>query len=75
MIQEDLGVSPEEFDKQYLAVDERELWATAANFDEWRKALEHLVAAAKQKQYDAVMQEGEAVRPHVSRVHRGRERL
>ena len=34
----------------------------AANFDQWRKALEHLVEAAKQKQYDAVIQAGEAVR-------------
>ena len=34
----------------------------AANFDEWRKALEQLAEAAKQKQYDAVLQEGEAVR-------------
>jgi antibiotic biosynthesis monooxygenase (ABM) superfamily enzyme len=34
----------------------------AANFDQSRKALEHLVEAAKQNQYDAVIQEGEAVR-------------
>ena len=34
----------------------------AANFDEWRKALEQMVQAAEQKQYDAVIQQGEAVR-------------
>ncbi len=47
----------------------------AANFDEWRKALEQLVEAAKQKQYDAVIQAGRSGPPHVSRVHRGRERV
>ncbi len=75
VIQADLGVSPEEFDKQYLQWLNKHYGTQAANFDEWRKALEHLAEAAKQKQYDAVIQQGEAVTPHVSRVHRGRERL
>ena len=58
VIQADLGVSPEEFDKQYLAWLNQRYGKTAANFDEWRKLLEHLVAAAKQNQYDEVMQRG-----------------
>jgi cellulose synthase operon protein C len=62
VIQSDLGVSPEEFDKQYLAWLDQRYGTMAANFDEWRKLLEHLVAVAKQNQYDEVLREGEVVR-------------
>jgi cellulose synthase operon protein C len=61
VIQEDLGVSPEEFDKQYLQWINQRYGTMAANFDAWRKALEHLAEAAKQNQHDAVLQQGEAV--------------
>jgi tetratricopeptide (TPR) repeat protein len=62
VIQADLGVSPEEFDKQYLQWIDQRYGTMAANFDQWRKALEHLAEADKQKQYDAVLQQGEVVR-------------
>jgi cellulose synthase operon protein C len=62
IIQADLGVSPEAFDKQYLAWLNERYGKTAANFDQWHKALEQLIEAANQKQYDAVLQQGEAVR-------------
>ncbi len=62
VIQEDLGVSPEEFDKQYSQWLDKSYGTQAANFDQSLKALEHLAEAAKQKQYDAVLQEGEVVR-------------
>jgi tetratricopeptide (TPR) repeat protein len=62
VIQEDLGVSPEEFDKQYLQWIDKSYGTQAANFDKTREALERLVEAAKENQYDAVIQEGEAVR-------------
>ena len=62
VIQADLGLSPEEFDKQYLQWLEKNYGAQAANFDQSRKALEQMVETAKQKQYDAVIQEGEVVR-------------
>ncbi len=62
VIQADLGVSPEEFDKQYLQWVNQRYGAIAASFDEWRKALEHLAEAANQKQYDTVLRQGEAVR-------------
>ena len=62
VIQADLGVSPEEFDKQYLVWLDKNYGAQAANFDQTRKALEQMAEAAKQKQYDAVIQEGEVVR-------------
>jgi cellulose synthase operon protein C len=62
VIQADLGVSPDEFDKQYLQWLNKNYGAQAANFDQSRKALEQMAEAAKQKQYDSVIQEGEAVR-------------
>src|ERR1700722_4606881 len=62
VIQADLGVSPEEFDKQYLQWIDQHYGTMAASFDQWHKALEQLIEAANQKQYDAVLQQGEAVR-------------
>jgi tetratricopeptide (TPR) repeat protein len=61
VIQADLGLAPEEFDKQYLAWLNQRYGTMAANFNDWRKALEQLVEAANQKQYDAVIQQGPAV--------------
>jgi tetratricopeptide (TPR) repeat protein len=61
VIQADLGVSPEEFDKQYLQWLNQRYGTMAANFDEWRKALEHVVEVSQQKQYDAAIQQGQAV--------------
>jgi cellulose synthase operon protein C len=62
VIQADLGVSPEAFDKQYLAWLNERYGKTVEAFDEWQKLLEHLVAVAKQNQYDEVLREGEVVR-------------
>jgi cellulose synthase operon protein C len=62
VIQADLGVSPEAFDKQYLAWLNERYGKTAANFDEWQKLLEHLAGVAKQNQYEEVFREGEVVR-------------
>jgi cellulose synthase operon protein C len=60
-IQEDLSLSPDEFDKQYLAWIDHRYAAEAAHFDEWREKLKALVVAAQQKQFDAVLQQGPAV--------------
>ena len=62
VIQQDLGVSAEEFDKQYLQWMDKRYGATVANFDEWRSRLKKVAGFASQKQYDAVLAEGEAVR-------------
>src|SRR5271168_584080 len=61
VIQEDLGVSPEEFDKQYLQWLDKNYGAQAANFDQTRKSLEQVSSASNQKQYDVVIQQGEKV--------------
>jgi tetratricopeptide (TPR) repeat protein len=61
VIQMDLNLAPEEFDKQYLAWIDQKYGAVAAHFDEWRDKLKALAAAAEQKQYDAVLEQGPAV--------------
>jgi tetratricopeptide (TPR) repeat protein len=60
-IQQDLGMSAEQFDQQYLAWINQKYGAEAAHFDEWKDKLKALVAAAEQKQYDTVLQQGPAV--------------
>ena len=60
-IQQDLGISAEQFDRQYLAWIDQKYGAEAAHFDEWKDKLKALVASAEQKQYDTVLQQGPAV--------------
>jgi tetratricopeptide (TPR) repeat protein len=61
VVQQDLGLTPEEFDKQYLAWIDKKYGAEAAHFDEWRGKLKALVAASEQKQYETVVAQGPAV--------------
>jgi Flp pilus assembly protein TadD len=60
VVQQDLGLTPEEFDKQYLAWMDKKYGAEAARFNEWRERLKALVAASEQKQYDIVLEQGPA---------------
>lgn len=61
VIEEDLGLPPTEFDKQYLAWIDQKYGSEAAHFDEWRAKLKALAAAAGQKQYDTVLQQAPAI--------------
>jgi len=61
VIQQNLGVSAEDFDKQYFAWIEQKYGDEAAHFNEWRDKLKALVVASQQKQYDTVLQQGPAV--------------
>jgi len=61
VIEQDLGVQPDEFDKQYLAWIGQKYAAEAARFDEWREKLKALAAAAQRKQYDTVLQQGPGI--------------
>jgi Flp pilus assembly protein TadD len=61
VLQQDFGLSPEEFDERYLAWIEKKYGAEAAHFDEWREKLKALVAASAQKQYDTVLAQGASV--------------
>ena len=61
-LRQDLGISPEDFDKQFQAWLYGEFGKTAAGFEEWRKGLKALVASAQDRQYDEVLKEGDKVR-------------
>src|SRR3984893_13438848 len=60
-VQQNLGLSPEEFDKQYLAWIDKRYGAEAAHFDEWREKLKALAAASEHKQYETVLVQGPVV--------------
>jgi cellulose synthase operon protein C len=60
-IQQNLALSPEELDMQYLAWIDGKYGAEAAHFDEWREKLKPLVEAAAQKKFDTVLRQGPAL--------------
>ena len=55
VIRNDLQMSPEEFDKAYMAWLEKRVGQTAANFDTWRNRLKELAGLAEGNQNDAVL--------------------
>ena len=60
-IQQNLGLTTDQFDRQYLAWIDKQYGAEAAHFDEWRTKLRALVNAEEQKNYQAVIAQGPAV--------------
>jgi tetratricopeptide (TPR) repeat protein len=62
VIRQDLGMEPEEFDKQFLEWLDKDVGKTVANFDKWRASVKNLAQQAKNKNYDEVLKEGEEVR-------------
>jgi cellulose synthase operon protein C len=62
VIEQDLGLTPEDFDRQFLAWLDTDVGKEAASFDDWRKGLKELAMLAKNQQYDEVIREGEEVR-------------
>ncbi len=61
VIQENLGMTPEEFDKEFQAWLYKDVRQTVDNFDEWREALKALAQAAKENNSDEVLKEGDDV--------------
>ncbi|HEY1985730.1 MAG TPA: hypothetical protein VGG85_09990 [Terracidiphilus sp.] len=61
VIKQDLGMAPEEFDKQYFAWLNERFGAEAAHFDTWREKLKALAGSEQQKKFDAVLQQGPGV--------------
>jgi tetratricopeptide (TPR) repeat protein len=55
VIQTNLQMSPEEFDKAYAAWLEKRVGQTAANFDMWTKKLKELAALSKANDHDGVV--------------------
>src|SRR5580704_13540672 len=62
VIRGDLGMAPEDFDKQFLDWLDKDVGKTVANFDAWRAKLKDLAGQAKNKNYDQVLKEGEEAR-------------
>ncbi len=62
VIQESLGLSAEEFDKQFLAWLEAQTKGTVEHFAEWKKSVKDVAAALKAKNYDEVIKEGTRIR-------------
>ncbi len=62
VIQHDLGMTPEEFDRQFLAWLDKDVGKEAASFDEWRALLKDVAMHAKNREYDDVIREGEEAR-------------
>jgi cellulose synthase operon protein C len=62
VIQQDLGMAPGEFDKEFLAWLDSDVGKTAANFDQWHENLKTLAEAAKEHRNDEVIIEGQKSR-------------
>ncbi len=62
VIQQDLGMAPEEFDKQFEDWLNKDIGQTAANFDEWSKRMKEVAQLAQHGEYDMVLKEGDTVR-------------
>jgi cellulose synthase operon protein C len=62
VIKQELGLTPEEFDKQFFPWLEAQTKKTVEGFDDWAKKVKALNGAAKEKQWDQVITEGTAIR-------------
>lgn len=62
VVEKQLGIKPEEFDRRFLAAVEAETRRTVESFDEWRKRIRQVAAHAREKRYDDVIREGTAIR-------------
>lgn len=62
VVRQELKMSPEEFDKKFLAVVEAETQRQVDGFEAWRKGVKSLVEHDRKKNYDAVIREGVIIR-------------
>jgi Tfp pilus assembly protein PilF len=62
VIEKELKIKPEEFDKQFLPWLEAQTKTTVENFDSWSKRIKALNEAASKKDWDAVIKDGPGVR-------------
>jgi tetratricopeptide (TPR) repeat protein len=62
VVEKELHLKPEEFDKQFMAWLDPQVSKTAGHFDEWRKRIRELANMAKAKKWDDVIKEGDAIR-------------
>jgi tetratricopeptide (TPR) repeat protein len=62
VIEKEFNMKPEEFDKQFFAWLDNQTKVTVNGFDEWKSKLKGVAGAAKEKQWDAVIKQGTAIR-------------
>jgi tetratricopeptide (TPR) repeat protein len=62
VVEKELKVKPEEFDKQFIAWLEAQTKSQVEGFDDWAKRLRALSQNAKTKDWDTVIKEGLAIR-------------
>jgi len=62
VIESELKMKPEEFDKQFLTWLDAQTKTTVDGFDEWKKQLRDISQAAKNKDWGQVIKEGTAIR-------------
>jgi hypothetical protein len=62
VIRSDLGMSPEDFDKQFLAWLDAQTKTTVEHFAEWKKRIRTLASDVREKKYDDAIREGTEIR-------------
>ncbi len=62
VIREQLGMTPEEFDKQFLAWVEDETRVTVEGFEGWKKGMQRIRELVNKEQHDDILREAPAVR-------------
>jgi tetratricopeptide (TPR) repeat protein len=62
VVRNNLGMSTEDFDKQFLAWLEAQTKVTVEHFAEWKKQVKTMVEDLRAKKYDDVIREGAAIR-------------
>ncbi|MGH9470488.1 MAG: tetratricopeptide repeat protein [Terriglobia bacterium] len=62
VISQELGINPQEFDKQFEDWLNKRIGQTAANLNEWRKRMTKLAELAQRGQYDEILKDGQTVR-------------
>ena len=62
VVEQKLGMKPEEFDRQFLAWLDGQTKKTVSGFGEWRNRLRAMAQAFEAKKYDVVIADGNAIR-------------
>ncbi|MGO4885070.1 MAG: tetratricopeptide repeat protein [Bryobacteraceae bacterium] len=62
VIEKELGVKPEEFDKRFMTDLDADTKKTVDGFDDWRKGLRKLVEASRSGDNDAIIRDGPKIR-------------
>jgi cellulose synthase operon protein C len=61
VIKEQLGIAPEAFDKDFLAMIDKETSKTVAGFSDWTKQVREISQLSKDGKYDEVITKGRAI--------------